>query len=211
MSKILIATPVYNYQCHARMVGSLIGVTRNTPDHSIGWNYTVSSALAWARNLSVDMAIKDGFDWLFFWDADISIDQLTFLGEIIKLAEEKQAVAVGIPYAMKGFPIEYAVRGTEGRYGTEGTPNTLPLPSEPFEVLQLGTGTLLIRVETLKKLDPPWFTFVDKYENGEPTFWPEDYYFCDRLQKEGKIYADPRFRTMHWGQFAFFDQQAKFV
>lgn len=210
MSRILISTPVYNYQTHARMVGSLIGVLRNTPGHDIGWNYTVSSALAWARNVSADMAIKDNFDWLFYWDADISIDQVNFLSEIIKLADEKQAVAVGIPYAMKGFPIEYAVRGDK-RYGAEGTPDTIPLPSEPFEVQQVGTGTMLIRVEALKKITPPWFTFIDKYENNEPSFWPEDYNFCDELKKHGKIYADPRFKTMHWGQFAYFDQLAKFV
>lgn len=211
MAKILIATPVYNYGTHARMVGSLIGCLKNTPNHSIGWNYTVSSALAWARNISANMAIKDEYDWLFFWDADISIDQLDFLGKMIDFAEENQAVAVGIPYAMKGFPIEYAVRSEGIRYGAEGTPDTQTLPKEPFEASQLGTGTLLIRVEALKKLTPPWFTFIDKYENGEPTFWPEDYNFCDELRKHGKVYADPRFRTMHWGQFAYFDQQAKFI
>ncbi len=211
MSKVLISTPVYNYGTHARMVGSLIGCLRNTPNHSIAWNYTVSSALAWARNVSANMAIKDGFDYLFFWDADISIEQLDFLGKMIELAEEKNAVAVGIPYAMKGFPIEYACRSNGVRYGAKGTPDTLELPKEPFEATQLGTGTLLIRVDALKKLAPPWFTFIDKYENGEPTFWPEDYNFCDELGKHGKIYADPRFVTQHWGQFAYFDQQAKFV
>lgn len=211
MAKVLISTPVYNYGTHARMVGSLIGALRNNPGHSIAWNYTVSSALAWARNISANMAIKDGFDWLFYWDADISIDQLDFLTNMIALAEEKKAVAVGIPYAMKGFPIEYAVRGNETRYGAEGTPNTQTLPTEPFQVNQMGTGTLLIRVDALKKLTPPWFTFIDKYEDGEPTFWPEDYNFCDELRKRGEIWADPRYKTMHWGQFAYFDQQAKFV
>lgn len=211
MPKVLISTPVYNYQTHARMVGSLIGCLRNSPNIAIGWNYTVSSALAWARNLAVDMAIKENFDWLFYWDSDVSIDELDFLPKLIALADEKQAVAVGIPYAMKGFPIEYAVRSNDTRYGAQGTPDTIPLPTEPFEATQLGTGTLLIRVSALKKIEPPWFTFIDKYENGEPTFWPEDYNFCDRLGKEGKIYADPRFKTMHWGQFAYFDQQARFV
>lgn len=210
MQRILISTPVYNYQTHARMVGSLIGCIRNTPNYEIAWNYVVSSALAWARNTSANMAIKDNFDWLFFWDADVSIDQLDFMTHLIDVAEKNNAVAVGIPYAMKGFPIEYAVRG-EHRYGAKGTPNTIELPKEPFEVKQVGTGTMLIRVEALKQLEPPWFTFIDKYEDGEPTFWPEDYNFCDRLGRLGKIHADPRFRTMHWGQFAYFDQQFHFL
>lgn len=193
------------------MVGSLIGCIRNTPGYEIGWTYTVSSALAWARNVAVNMAVKDNYDWLFFWDADVSIDSLNFLPKLIETAETNNAAAVGIPYAMKGFPIEYACRGGNVRYGAIGTPDTVELPKEPFEVSQVGTGTMLIRVETIKKLTPPWFTFIDKYENGEPSFWPEDYNFCDALRKEGKIYADPRFPTMHWGQFAYFDQQAKFV
>lgn len=209
--KVLISTPTLNYQTHARMVGSLIGCLRNSPGIAIGWNYSVGSALAYNRNLGADMAIKGEFDWLYFWDSDISIEELDFLPKIIELAEEKEAVAVGIPYAMKGFPIEYAVRTNETRYGAEGNPSTSLLPKEPFEATQVGTGTMLIRVETLKKLTPPWYTFIDKYENGEPSFWPEDYNFCDELRKHGKIYADPRFKTMHWGQFAYFDQQAKFV
>ena len=195
---------------HARMVGSLIGVSRNLGGHSMGWHYSSSSALAYNRNCAVDIAIKDGFDWLYFWDSDVSIDQIDFMPKLIELAEEKKAVAVGIPYAMKGFPIEYCVRSGTTRYGVEGNPDTTILPTEPFEATSLGTGTLLIRVDALKKIAPPWFTFIDKYEDGEPSFWPEDYYLCDQLIKHGPIWCDPRYRTMHWGQFAFFDQLAVF-
>ena len=219
MSKILINTPTYGYQSHTRMVGSLIGEIDNLKrqGHKVTWNYIVSSALAWARNMAVDFAIKNSYDWLFFWDADVTVDSPDgFIEKMIELAQEKEAGVVGIPYALKGFPLEWAVRDIDGfrivsdinaghqmNPQGEGRVEVKNMPLEPFEAKQVGTGTMLIKVDELNKLNKPWFTFVDGYENGEITMLPEDYYFCDNLRKITKIYADPRFKTMHWGQFAF--------
>ncbi len=220
MAKILISTPTYAYQSHTRMVGSMVvEITRlRSQGHDVMWNYLTSSALAWARNMSVNMAIKDGYDWLFFWDADVAIESDDgFIENMITLAQEKRLGAVGVPYAFKGFPLEWAVRDVDGlrivsdlNAGHETNPlgeGKVELrlkPTEPFEAQQVGTGTMLIKVDELKKLTPPWFTFIDGYKDGEVTMWPEDYMFCDALRKNGaKIYADPRFKTQHWGQFAF--------
>lgn len=211
MAKILISTPTYNYGSHARMVGSLIGElqTLRGQGHHANWNYIVSSALAWARNTAVDMAIKDGYDWLFFWDADVSIDKQGFIEEMITLAQEKNAGIVGVPYAMKGFPIEYACRALDGTRivadvnATHDTKAVMNLPTEPFQASQVATGTMLIKVDVLKQMQGPWFTFIDKIEDGVPIFWPEDYNFCDLAAKHCDIWADPRYKTMHWGQFAF--------
>lgn len=211
MAKILVSSPVYNYGCHARMVGSLLGelTTLRGQGHHANWNYVVSSALAWARNTAVDMAIKNDYDWLFFWDADISIDKQGFLEEMIALAQEKGAGIVGIPYAMKGFPIEYACRALDGSRIVKSTLDlhTLgdlkELPTEPFAASQVATGTMLIKVDVLKQMKMPYFTFIDREEDGVPAFWPEDYNFCDEARKITTIWADPRYKTMHWGQFAF--------
>jgi len=217
--KILVSTPTYNHQSHTRMVGNLMTemIILRMHGHYSTWNYTVSSALAWARNVAVDMAIKQENDWLFFWDADISIEAEGFIEKMMELADEKGAGAVGIPYALKGMPIEYACHSLDGRRvvrdmnesremrpGTVKETEFINIPEEPFEASRVGTGTMLIRVSELKKLEFPWFTFIDRLdENGTPSFWPEDYNFCDALIKNTKIYADPRFKTMHWGQFAF--------
>ena len=220
MAKILISTPTYAFQAHTRMTGSLIvEITRlRSQGHNTMWNYLTSSALAWARNMSVNMAIKDNYDWLFFWDADISIESEDgFIEKMITFAQEKGAGAVGIPYAFKGFPLEWAVRDIDGlrivsdtnaRHETnpmgEGKIELRQFPTEPYEAKQVGTGTMLIKVDELKKITPPWFSFIDGYKDGEVTMWPEDYMFCDQLRKNGcKIYADPRFKALHWGQFAF--------
>ena len=221
MAKILISTPTYNYQSHTRLVGSLISeleILRQT-GHQVRWNYIVSSALAWARNMSVYQAIKDEYDYLYFWDADVSIvDHEGFIDELIKLSQEKDAGVVGALYSLKGFPTEYACRDINGlrivkdkneghfldpQKGGFKDFELRDLPTEPFEASVIGTGSLLVRVSDLKKLTPPWFSFVDKMVEGAPAVWPEDYNFCDELRNYTKVYADPRIKTMHWGSFAF--------
>lgn len=208
------------------MVGSLITEldALRRRGHHAHWNYIVSSAIAWARNCCVDAAIKNEYDWLYFWDADISFlenekgEYVPFMEKLIELAEEKKAGAVGIPYSFKGWPTEYGVRDIQGRRavkdvaaGHELNPQAegnklrevFEMPAEPFEAAQVATGAMLVRVETLKKMPPPWFSFVDGYENGEVTMWPEDYKFCDEIRKYSTIWVDPQFKTMHWGSFAF--------
>jgi GT2 family glycosyltransferase len=203
------------------MVGSLIGELESMRQkgHQVRWNYIVSSALAWARNMSVYQAIKDEYDYLYFWDSDISIiEHEGFLDELIKLSIEKDAGVVGALYSLKGFPTEYAARDIDEKRivadinaGHFLDPQKTgdkelelrQLPTEPFEASVIGTGSLLVRVSDLKKLTPPWFSFVDKMVEGAPAVWPEDYNFCDELRKHTKIYADPRIKTMHWGSYAF--------
>ena len=225
--RILINTPTYGYQSHTHMVGSLITElqTLRSQGHHAHWNYVVSSALAWARNMAVDSAIKNDYDWLFFWDADVSVGDLQdqtktagFIEKMIELAQEKEAGVVGVPYSLKHFPTEWAIRDLDGNrmvadinaghqtktFG-EGKDKVdiREMPTEPFEVSQVATGLMLIKVDELKKLTPPWFTFIDGYKNNEVTVLPEDYMFCDYLRKNTKIYCDPRWKTMHWGQYPF--------
>ena len=79
--KILISTSAYNHQVNNEMVHSLLREFQDLRTANIGanWHTPVSSALAFNRNLAVDIALMDGYEWLLFWDADICVEEMGFI------------------------------------------------------------------------------------------------------------------------------------
>ncbi len=161
----------------------------------ITWHTTSLPALAANRNLCVDVAKEGGFDWLYFWDSDVQILESDFIPKMIQVSEEFKADVVVLPYRIKEMKVRYAL-GLDGKGVTE-------LPQNPFEVTWGATGSMLIKMSLFKHLTTPYFTFVDKVENGKAAFWPEDFYFCDKVRKFTRIMADPSFTLYHYGQYGF--------
>ena len=166
-------------------------------DYQVTWHTTSSPALAANRNMCVDVALEGGFDWLFFWDADIQIVESDFIPKMIAVSDEYKADVVVLPYRIKKLERKYAL-GDEGNAITK-------LPEHPFEITSGATGTMLIRTSLFKHLKPPYFTFQDIIKDGKAAFWPEDFYFCDRARSHTRIMAVPGFGIYHYGQHGFTD------
>lgn len=191
--KVLIATPSYQHQVNNEMVLSLLRVIEDLRKRNISanWHSPVSSMLSFNRNLSVDVAINEGYDWLLFWDGDISVSEASFVHDMIDTAYKQESRVVGLPVALKGHPTTYNC--TIG-----GGTNLTRLAAEPFEVSKIGTGVMLIQVSLFKAMIPPYFSFKDTH-NGQAGCYPEDWGFCEFAAHHTKIYADPRFHVSHWG------------
>jgi hypothetical protein len=194
--KILISTPSYQHQVNNEMVMSLLRVIEDLKKNNIAvnWHSPTSSQLAFNRNIACDLAIKDQYDFLLFWDGDISVQEPHFVREMIQTSYKHDASVVGLPVVLKGSPKTYnCIIG--------GGTNLTKVEDRPFEVSRIGTGVMLIRTALLKSMIPPWFQFTEGY-NQQPTCTPEDWGFCSKI-KEEKIFADPRFHVQHWGLYAY--------
>lgn len=161
-------------------------------NHAVNWHSPSSSMLAFNRNLSVERAIKEEYDWLLFWDADIAVDEPFFIEKMIDTAYKYGAPVVGLPVVLKGDPKTY-------NYTLDGTHNENETHDKSVVVRNIGTGVMLIRTDVFKILNPPYFSFTDTYTD-QPGVWPEDWGFCDQIGKlDKKIIMDPRFTVHHYG------------
>jgi|SRR3569623_142418 len=201
MAKILIAIPTYNKQVDIEimsMFAQLPGHYYGT--HVFGLDFMQSSLLCYARNYLVQRFLDSDFEWLYFWDADVVIRDVSFIEKLLETANALDAKVVGGLYRLKSHHGQYA----GGMKGQSDTQNLLEIKNfkvgevrEPQLVDALATGAMMIHRDVLSKLSDPWFTIVD-LPKGRVI--PEDYNFCADVQKAGfKIAADPRFDTFHFG------------
>lgn len=198
--KLLIGTPVYNNQLDSRMVGDVIDVIGEFQERkeSINWDRPSSCMLAYNRNLIAFTAIQEDYDWLLFWDADISVEDKTFPFLMIETAYKYNIPVVGVPIRLK-HPTEkkwnYALKMGNLYINHEGE-----LPVEPQRINVIGTGLMLIKVSFLKEMPQPWFHFEDTFGKDRIGFFPEDWYFCEKVKN---IFLEPRIKAIHWGTFPY--------
>lgn len=203
--KVLISTPSYQHQVNNEMVQSLLRTIQymREHNHSVNWHSPTSSQLAFNRNIAVDIAIREHYDWLLFWDADISVKEPDFLEKMAELGHKTTADIIGLPVVLKGEPRTYNCARSSP---SGGYINYDCLPAQAWQVDVIGTGVMLIWVNALKTVVPPYFTFTDTHNEvtGAGVF-PEDWGLCERMIAEHgtKIMADPQFHVYHWGLKAF--------
>lgn len=199
MSKILIATPCYNSQVHSEMAKSILAEVLDLQknNHSVQWDTTYGNNIAHLRNIAAHHALEDGFDWLVFWDADISTGTRGTIRNMIATAFRLNSSIVGAAVRLKTeLPIfNYAFKGSSGYKNAE--PNESADGVVRCDVI--GTGLMLIKVDLLRKMQFPFFEFTETY-NGLPGTWPEDWNFCEKAQHYTSIIADETLATVHWGQ-----------
>lgn len=130
--------------------------------------------IANARNNAIRMAIKGGFDYVFFYDDDTIMPSDT-LPNLIKRMEEFNAVSGG--YYIRGYPFKPMVFRWVGKKRTH-----LKLANEKYykrlidedgvmrdNVGAVGCGCTLMRVSDFKKVPFPWFQTVPHMT--EDVFW----------------------------------------
>lgn len=204
--KLLIGTPTYNHQLDSRMVTTVIDIIKEADKRNVAlnWDRPCSCLLAYNRNLIVQRALDEEFDWLLFIDADTSADGGEFPFQMIETAFKYDTAIVGAPVMLK-FPGKkawnFCYKKPEGYKNWEGD-----LPKFPIEADVIGTGIMLIKVDFLKKMKPPWFRQTETYneELKQPGFFPEDYNLCELAKEMGqKIIVDTNVKTSHHGDFTF--------
>lgn len=199
MAKILIAIPTYDKKIDVELLTTIPQLPAKYPHHDIGVTFIAGSIIQNSRNYLCKVFLERGFDWLYFWDADLVIHDLTFLEKLLDTAHTLNAQVVGGVYRIKAPGQKTSVT----RYLDS---SRTPLKSENYKLGELktpqlvdciATGSMLIKRQVLETIPDPWFEFQDFKNLG---VWPEDYTFCDKAHQYGfKVAVDPRFNTYHWG------------
>jgi hypothetical protein len=245
-NKVFIATPMYGGMAHGLYVKSGLDLQATMAKYGIETKFSFlfnESLITRARNYLVDEFLRTDYTHMLFIDSDIHYNPQDV---VAMLALDKDVI--GGPYPKKSINwnnIAHAARthpnmptaelaNLVGEYvfnvvkGTEKFEVT-----EPLEVLEIGTGYMLIKREVFTKIKEAFPTIEYKPDHagqanfdgsryihayfdtvidtkdsitggGSDRYLSEDYMFCQMWRKiGGKVFLCPWMQTQHIGTYAF--------
>jgi hypothetical protein len=175
--------------------------------YEFGW-FTVGRVLtALAREKLAENALKAGYDYIFMYDDDMLLP-IDLMERLIEDVETHPEIDVVAPLAFMRNAPHYAVMYTT----TEGYDTDVHQPyffnnfvkNYPKDTLvecdAVGFGAVLIKVDMMKKLKPPYFFST--------TGSGEDIYFCmkSRQETDARIFMDTRLKLGHLGRPPIIDE-----
>ena len=150
--------------------------------------------VSFARETFADMALKEGMDWILFFDDD----QILPKGMFLSLAQHMSDADIIAPLIIQRVPphlpvyFKMKIEEKEGKryFSSE---NILDYPiNSTFSPEAVGFGVILLRTDILLKMPRPWF--FSNVSLGE------DLYFCQSARRAGfRILADTRIKVGHLG------------
>jgi hypothetical protein len=237
MAKLFIATPMYGGMCTGHYTQAILQLQglcqQNRIDMAASFMFN-ESLITRARNSLVHGFLKSGFTHLMFIDADIRFNPNDIMAMLLANKEVicgiypkkeinwdmvKRASDAGIPAdQLKYYSGTHVVNLADRSGYAEFEVST------PSEILNGGTGFMLIKREVFEKLSPLVPTYVNNatdlsgklgaeeikeffttsIEPETQHLLSEDYHFC-RIWREagGKIYAAPWAQLGHVGTYLF--------
>ena len=232
---IRIATPMYGGNCKGIYVDSVMGLTFELAQrgHQVSFSKIFNESLITrARNNLVKEFLDGPADYLFFIDADEGFN-VPDVVRMIETAESSDLDVIGGVYPMKNINWnsvrKAALEGRENLIDYSGFFAMNLLPGEtsinlgkPVEVLEVGTGLMLIKRRVFELMEPHCPKYAINNENAQFDFenmvseyfatsitpegilLSEDYHFCRKLRElGGKIYAAPWVTVVHAGEYIF--------
>lgn len=146
------------------------------------------------RNQVIEAARKEGSSHVMFIDYDQTFPEN---GITTLLGRDKDII--GGCYNKRSFPLQTTVMASIGG-GPVHLLNPDEVPKEPFRCNVVPTGFMLIKMEALKKMEPPYFSF----DPLEGRLVGEDVYFCRKANKLGiEVWCDPTIKIGHIGDYAY--------
>jgi len=237
--KVFIATPMYGGQCHGMYMKSSLDLQTAFQHYGIQSRFSFifnESLITRARNYLVDEFLRSDFTHLLFLDSDIHYNPQDI---IAMLALDKDVI--GAPYPKKAINwhnIATAARNHPnldpkelenlvGDYVFNVVKGTQTFQvSEPLEVMEIGTGYMMIKREVFekwaaaypqKKYKPDHVgqknfdgtRYIHAYfdtviDPQSERYLSEDYMFCQWWRAiGGKVWLCPWIQTQHVGTYAF--------
>jgi hypothetical protein len=244
--KLFVATPMYGGMAHGMFIKSCLDLQSVCTQYGIEIRFSFifnESLITRARNYLVDEFLRaESFTDLLFIDADIHFDPRDV---IALLALDKDVV--GGPYpkkSIKWHAVKEAVKKNPdiepsemekvaGDFVFNPAPGTEKFSvAEPIEVLEIGTGYMMIKRHVFDKFKDAYpqlrykpdhvgqanfdgsryihayfDTVIDSVGNGgfgSDRYLSEDYMFCQWWRRlGGQIWLCPWMRTHHVGTYAF--------
>jgi hypothetical protein len=250
--KLFIATPMYGGMAHGMYVKASLDLQGLMSKYGVETRFSFlfnESLITRARNYLVDEFLRSDCTHMLFIDSDIHYSPQDV---IAMLALDKDVI--GGPYPKKS--INWPNVALAARKHPELPPHELEAlvgdyvfnvvkgtqqfsVTEPLEVMEIGTGYMMIKREVFPKLEKAFpqlrykpdhvgqanfdgsryihayfDTIIDTKDSatggGSDRYLSEDYMFCQLWRKiGGKIFLCPWMKTQHIGTYPFTGNMAK--
>lgn len=187
--KLFVATPMFGGQCYGGYTQSMINLAITCVRYGIDmrvYNIFNESLVQRSRNYCAQAFLDSDCTHMLFIDADITFDPDAVLTLLALQSEDSQYDVIAAPYPKKAISWEKIKQAVDKGVADED-PNVLERYvgdyvfnlaegvtqmrlDEPAEVLEAGTGFMMIRRETFER-------FIKEY--------PEQMYLPDHVRTEG--------------------------
>jgi hypothetical protein len=244
--KLFIATPMYGGQCAGMYTKSIADLSALCTQHNIPVQFYFlfnESLITRARNYCVDEFMRSDAEHLMFIDSDIGFnpqdvialmalqsnepEKYDIIGgpypkkciswEKIKLAVDK-GIADDDPNVLEKFVGDFV-------FNPKGGTQSIPI-HEPVEVLEIGTGFMMITKKALKKFADSYPQYLYKPDHARTEhfdgsrditmffqaevdakskrYLSEDYWFCQKAQDINlRTWFCPWMKMQHVGSYIF--------
>ena len=243
--KLFVAVPMYGGQCAGMFTRSIADLSAVCTKHNIPMQLFFlfnESLITRARNYCVDEFMRSGATHLMFIDSDIGFNPQDVIALLAMQSDESPYDVIGGPYPKKCISWE-KIKLAVDKGMADDNPNNLekyvgdyvfnpkttqreiPL-NQPVEVLEIGTGFMMIRRKTIedyhKAFPHQWYkpdhvrtehfdgtreimaVFDCIIDPESKRYLSEDYMFCYNVQKMGgKVFFCPWMQLQHVGSYVF--------
>jgi hypothetical protein len=245
-NKLFVATPMYGGMAHGLYIKSSLDLQNIMSKYGIETKFSFlfnESLITRARNYLVDEFLRSECTHLLFIDSDINYSAQDV---VALMALDKDVI--GGPYPKKAINWENVAKAARqhpdmepqeleklvGQYVFNVVKGTKSFSvTEPLEVMEIGTGFMMVKREVFDKMKDAYPTIhykpdhvgqanfdgsryihayfdtvIDYKESitggGSDRYLSEDYMFCQMWRKiGGEIYLCPWMKTQHVGTYAF--------
>jgi hypothetical protein len=244
-NKLFVATPMYGGQCAGMFARSVADLSALCASNGIQIQFYFlfnESLITRARNYCCDEFMRSDATHLMFIDSDIGFNPRDVIALMGLQTNESEYDVIGGPYPKKCISWEKIKQAVDKGVADENPQNLekyvgdyvfnpkskqgqIPI-GEPVEVLEIGTGFMMIRKETLKKFAEAYPQYMYKpdhvrteafdgtreimqYFQAEidpksKRYLSEDYWFCQKIQELNmKTWFCPWMTMQHVGMYIF--------
>lgn len=242
---IFLATPMYGGQCAGMFAKSVADLSAFCASHNIPLQMYFlfnESLITRARNYCVDEFMRSQMQHLMFIDSDIGFSPQDVIALMALQTQNDEYDIIGGPYPKKCISwekIKYAVdKGVADEdpsvldrfvgdfvFNPKGGSGSIRI-DEPVEVLEIGTGFMMITRKALEKFTESYKElmyrpdhvrteafdgtreimqfFQAEIDPASKRYLSEDYWFCQKSQAIGlKTWFCPWMKLQHVGTYIF--------
>lgn len=243
--KLFLATPMYGGNCvgmYTRAVADLAAVCAKYGIPLQLYFLFNESLITRARNYCADEFLRSDATHMLFIDSDIGFNPQDVLAMLAIQDDESDYDVIGAPYPKKCISWEKVKQAVDKGFADEdpnrlekfvgdyvfnpkGGQKEIPL-GQPVEVMEIGTGFMMIRRKTFEKYKEVFPNLSYKPDHIRTAafdgsreihayfdciidpvskrYLSEDYMFCYNVQKAGlKVWFCPWMQTQHVGTYVF--------
>ena len=245
-NKLFIATPMYGGQCAGMFAKSCADLSAICTQYGIPLQFYFlfnESLITRARNYCCDEFMRSEAEHMMFIDSDIGFNPQDVIAMMALQADEPEKYEIiGGPYPKKCISWEKIKRAVDKGVADED-PNVLEnfvgdyvfnpkgnqqsiAISEPCEVLEIGTGFMMVTKDAMKKFQDAYPTYMYRPDHVRTAafdgsrkimmffqaevdpkserYLSEDYWFCQKAQEaEIKTWFCPWMKLQHVGSYIF--------